>query len=365
MSRSRSAEHDARNSALKTALGTTELARAASQPTATTVPSRCNEIGLSWEVQDLADSHGARIYWLGARTAPTVLLYFHGGGFGLGAFPGHIDFLDSCIKKTGNELVVALLEYGLSPTHRYPVQYNQASKALIQVMTSGYEPSSILIGGDSCGGNMALAILSSFSHSTPLIQKLELKTPLKGALLICPWVTFSPDWESCRSSADQDITSVSVNLDWANEYISSDDHNNYSEPVRAEVSWWKGLAVDDILVLWGENELSRNPVQKLSTALSDAGLNVTARECAKQVHIDCVLDAQTGMSHGEMTEHSWEWLKQKSKWNSAGWSFQQKLHRLAMAASTAMMENESDSLSMGEEERIADQALFQALPDSW
>ena len=75
---SRSAEHDARNAALKAALGTNELARAASQPTGNTVPAQCKDLGLAWEVEDISDSNGARIHWLGARGVPSVLLYFHG-----------------------------------------------------------------------------------------------------------------------------------------------------------------------------------------------------------------------------------------------------------------------------------------------
>jgi len=78
MSPSRSAEHDARNAALRAALGTNELARAASQPTGKTVPSQCADIGLAHEAEDVADSNGARIHWLGPRGASKALLYFHG-----------------------------------------------------------------------------------------------------------------------------------------------------------------------------------------------------------------------------------------------------------------------------------------------
>lgn len=35
-----------------------------------------------------------------------------GGGFGLGAFPGHVQFLASCMEKVPGKLVVAFLEYG-------------------------------------------------------------------------------------------------------------------------------------------------------------------------------------------------------------------------------------------------------------
>lgn len=75
---SRSAEHDARNNALRAALGTTQLARAASQPTGTTVPSVCADLKLPHAVEDIANSEGGRLHWLGDRKAENVLVYYHG-----------------------------------------------------------------------------------------------------------------------------------------------------------------------------------------------------------------------------------------------------------------------------------------------
>lgn len=158
-----------------------------------------------------------------------------------------------------------------------------------------------------------LGLLSGLAHPTPAIPKLELSTPLAGALLISPWVSFSTDWESVQSNAKRDIHSGETMQEWASDFVDSKDQNNYSEPSRADVNWWKGLPVDDIIVLWGSAELFKDSDAKLAATLAEAKLNVTPRECADEVHIDCVLDAQSGLAHGEMTESTWAWLKKVCK----------------------------------------------------
>lgn len=75
---SRSAEHDGRNAALRQMFATTQLARDASQPTGATVPAECEKLNLPWAVEDIADSEGGKLHWLGDRKAENVLLYFHG-----------------------------------------------------------------------------------------------------------------------------------------------------------------------------------------------------------------------------------------------------------------------------------------------
>lgn len=160
---------------------------------------------------------------------------------------------------------------------------------------------------------MVLGLLSSILHPTPAIPKLELSAPLLGALLISPWVSFSADWDSFRSNANLDIHSKETMQVWASDFVDGKDQNNYSEPIRADVNWWRSLPVDDTIVLWGSAELFKDSDAQLAATLAEAKLNVTSRECANEVHIDCVLDAQSGLPHGEMTESTWAWLKKVCK----------------------------------------------------
>lgn len=96
---------------------------------------------------------------------------------------------------------------------------------------------------------------------------------------------------------------------WANDFASVDEHNNYSEPCLTQPDWWVNAPVKKVLNVWGEYELFRDSIEELNKTLTRAELDVTAVRCARQVHIDCILDAQTGMQPGPMSEAVWEWLK--------------------------------------------------------
>ena len=75
---SRSAAHDTRNVQLRSALGSVEQARAASQPTGKTIKEQCGRLGLSWQAEVIPASNGAKLHWIGNWEAPKVIYYFHG-----------------------------------------------------------------------------------------------------------------------------------------------------------------------------------------------------------------------------------------------------------------------------------------------
>jgi hypothetical protein len=130
---SRSVEHDARNDALRSAFTSSpDVLRANATPDAEVIPAQSESLGLSYFVEEVPASEGAKLHWVGDRSAKNVILYFHGnymtpsvvfcglldtlgGGYGLPIFPGHVIFLDQCAKKlasNGHKTVAAFLAYG-------------------------------------------------------------------------------------------------------------------------------------------------------------------------------------------------------------------------------------------------------------
>jgi len=75
---SRSAEHDARNDALRSQFSSLDGARAQAIPDAEVFPKRAKILGLAHEVQDVPNSDGAKIHWIGDRSSKKVILYYHG-----------------------------------------------------------------------------------------------------------------------------------------------------------------------------------------------------------------------------------------------------------------------------------------------
>lgn len=74
----RTADHEARNQFLRDTLGNNDAARKAAVPTADTVKKVANELALSLKSEDIKNSDGGRLHFIGDTSAQKVLLYFHG-----------------------------------------------------------------------------------------------------------------------------------------------------------------------------------------------------------------------------------------------------------------------------------------------
>ena len=75
---SRSEAYEARNRALRTGLSSPAAAKEASVPTKDVVPAECQRLGVQVKVEEVPDSEGARIHWIGDSSLENVILYFHG-----------------------------------------------------------------------------------------------------------------------------------------------------------------------------------------------------------------------------------------------------------------------------------------------
>ena len=91
-------------------------------------------------------------------------------------------------------------------------------------------------------------------------------------------------------------------------YLDPNDHDNYSEAALADAKWWVELPAQKILNVCGSYEVFRDDIIQLGQKLNEAGNPVDNIVCDQQVHIDCILDAQTGMEAGEMSHNVWQWM---------------------------------------------------------
>lgn len=95
---------------------------------------------------------------------------------------------------------------------------------------------------------------------------------------------------------------------WAQDYALPEERDNYSEPMRADSSWWKNLPAKQTLNVIGDYEMFRDDLAEFGKTLKQAGVDVIDVHCPMQVHIDCILDAATGMEPGPMSKEIWKWL---------------------------------------------------------
>lgn len=106
--------------------------------------------------------------WLTLQTpSPTTLLYLHGGGFAFYPRDAYRNFI-AMITVAANTSTFAL-DYRLAPEHPYPAALNDAREAYRWLLSTGVSPDQLVVGGDSAGGNLTLALMCDLrDHGLPL-----------------------------------------------------------------------------------------------------------------------------------------------------------------------------------------------------
>lgn len=121
------------------------------------------EVGDVRDIQVAASTGviNARLYRpIGATGTLPGLIFFHGGGWVLGDLESH-DMLCRRLANAGRCAVIAI-DYRLAPEHKFPAAVEDALVATAWVLEHtndlGLDAKSIMIGGDSAGGNLAAVV---------------------------------------------------------------------------------------------------------------------------------------------------------------------------------------------------------------
>jgi monoterpene epsilon-lactone hydrolase len=105
------------------------------------------------------DCGGIPAEWIEVPETRTgrVLLYLHGGAF-MFRFPStHAGIVARWCRPLGARTL--MVDYRLAPEHPYPAGLDDCHAAYRWLLEQGHDPRQIVLGGDSAGGNLALATL--------------------------------------------------------------------------------------------------------------------------------------------------------------------------------------------------------------
>jgi acetyl esterase len=196
-----------------------------------------------WAVYNfqLPGEHGAirvRLYDPGiARPAP-CLIYIHGGGWVIGSLDSH-DGVCRRLAQAGS-FMVASVDYRLAPEHKFPAGLEDCIAAVRWIAAHGaawgIDSGRLAIGGDSAGGNLALATLLALrdAHERPLRA---------GLLIYGAYLPYTADTETASQAAYGDgsyvLSSAEMRWFW-DHYVSgpADNEHPLAVPLLAEL---KGL----------------------------------------------------------------------------------------------------------------------------
>ena len=124
---------------------------------------RLDEVGSVWPVAsdvrlEAVDLDGVPGEWsiVPGSDPACVLLFFHGGGYCSGSIVSH----RRMVTEAGRAGAVRTLAVGfrLAPEHPFPAAYDDALTAWRWLCKQGIEAQHIVVGGDSAGGGLTLAL---------------------------------------------------------------------------------------------------------------------------------------------------------------------------------------------------------------
>jgi acetyl esterase/lipase len=127
-----------------------------------------------------------------AGKAAPLLLYFHGGGYVFGSPETHRAMLARLSGETGSP--ACLPAYRLAPEHGFPAAVEDALAVWRAVAG---RPGGVILGGDSAGGGLALALLGE-------VLRQGLPVP-RGCFALSPLTDLTFSGQSLRSNAASDV----------------------------------------------------------------------------------------------------------------------------------------------------------------
>ncbi|MBS0275383.1 MAG: alpha/beta hydrolase [Proteobacteria bacterium] len=202
-----------------------------------------------------------------------AILYIHGGGFVAGV-PGNHRPLTWRLADKVNVPVYAV-DYRLAPEHPYPAGLDDCVTAYRGLLEKGVPAKSIVIAGDSAGGNLTLAA--------------ALKLKALGAELPAGLVALSPatdmqgeDFESRRTNAASDaMFSEAMFASLQPLYCPNcDQHDPFISPYRGDVA-----GLPPTLIHCSGAEMLRDDGVKMAQKMKAAGVPVTLEVWPKVFHV--------------------------------------------------------------------------------
>ena len=227
----------------------------------------------------LPGPHGqvpCRLYLPDDAERPPLLVYAHGGGFMQGSIPSWDAMLRDLVRQSG---VAALsVDYKLSPEHRFPKAFEEmvavTRLAAREGAGLGIDPTRLAVGGDSAGGNLALA--------AALALRDEGLSALRFMLLIYGVYSAdseSPSWQRFGQGAG--LSQTQMRWIWETYLEKPEQQSDWrAAPILGNL---KGLPPAHLIV--GSLDPLLDDSHRMAAALKEAG-------------VPCELTVYDGINHG-------------------------------------------------------------------
>ncbi|WP_135504021.1 alpha/beta hydrolase fold domain-containing protein [Roseovarius aestuariivivens] len=199
-----------------------------------------------------------RAPWVAEADGP-LILYFHGGGYVFGSPRTHRAMLAWLSRAA--QAPACLPDYAKAPEHAFPAAVEDALAIYRAVMD---RPGGVVLGGDSAGGGLALALLGE-------ICRLNLPRPL-GCFGLSPLTDLGHGGESLMRNAQAEVLLPAARAaELAEMYLQGADPDDpRASPLRAGFD-----GAGPVWLTAGDTEILLDDTRRMTSHLRDQGIEVT------------------------------------------------------------------------------------------
>lgn len=212
--------------------------------------------------------------WVRARGVDEgkVFLYFHGGGYFFGSPQMYRGF--SWRLSASSKRPVLMIDYRLAPEYTPADALSDALVSYEALLARGHTPQDIVVGGDSAGGHLVLALIHA-------LKRRGLGVP-SAVVALSPWADITCAADSYTSNERLDHLIPAKKLTWLGkvycEGLAEDD--TLHDPVRGDYQGFPPL-----MLITSDTEVLRDDARLVARLASEAGAPVVHQEWRDQVHV--------------------------------------------------------------------------------
>jgi monoterpene epsilon-lactone hydrolase len=201
----------------------------------------------------------------------SVILYLHGGGYGMGSIKSHKKLAARIARSAKTQCL--LIEYRLAPEHMFPCALDDSILVYKWLLNKGFKPEKIAMGGDSAGGGLTICTLLK-------LKELGMPQPL-AAFCMSPWLDLSADSPEMEGYQKHDpfIDLKSVKL-WGERYAGKDTRNPFCSPLYADAS-----NISPLLIQIGTAEILLFENRNFYANGLKKGMDIQFEEYKDMVHV--------------------------------------------------------------------------------
>jgi acetyl esterase/lipase len=196
----------------------------------------------------------------GGAEGKGVLLYLHGGGYITGSARTHLPMVGHLAGRIGCRAVLA--DYRLAPEDPFPAMFDDALAVWNGLRKEGVSAGRILLGGDSAGGGLALALLAHVLGDG--------ERPA-GLFAFSPWTDLTLSGASLEENAESDVILPVERIRELQGLLAPED--SLADP-RLSPLFAQFAGAPPVYLQASETEILRDDTLRIEARLREAGVEV-------------------------------------------------------------------------------------------